>query len=61
MEELTKNLKAVRLLALLSLMKKDIKDAGTDLTTDTVEFNAAVLYNQMVKNLELLKPLTGEE
>lgn len=61
MEELTKNLKAVRFLALLSLMKKDIKDAGTGLTTDTVEFNAAVLYNQMVKNLELLKPLTGEE
>lgn len=61
MEELTKNLKAVRFSALLSLMKKDIKDAGTDLTTDTVEFNAAVLYNQMVKNLELLKPLTGEE
>lgn len=61
MEELTKNLKAVRLLALLSLMKKDIKDAEVDLTTDTVEFNAAVLYNQMVKNLELLKPLTGEE
>lgn len=61
MEELTKGLKAVRLLALLSLMKKDIKDAEVDLTTDTVEFNAAVLYNQMVKNLELLKPLTGEE
>lgn len=61
MEELTKNLKAVRFSALLSLMKKDIKDAGTGLTTDTVEFNAAVLYNQMVKNLELLKPLTGEE
>ena len=61
MEELTKNVKTVRFLALLSLMKKDIKDAGECLTPDTVEFNAAVLYNQIVKNLELLKPLTGEE